>query len=127
MLEVIARLGDSVLGTWLSAPFEVELEAVAVPPRLPPRFALRSLGPVPARGNLGLMLALPAAGEARVEVFDVRGARIRTIFAGALAAGEHPLRWDGQSEAGGQASPGMYLVRARSSVGSAVVRVSLLR
>ncbi len=127
MLEVVARRGDSVLGTWLSAPFEVDLEAVAVAPRLPPRFALRSLGPEPARGSIGLMLALTEAGEARVEVFDVRGARIRTIFAGALEAGEHPLPWDGRSESGGRAAPGVYLVRARSGARAAIVRVSLLR
>jgi len=126
MLEVIARRGDSVLGSWLSAPFVVEPAAVAVAPRVPVAFGLRHAGPSPARGDVRLLLALPAAGEVRVEVFDVRGARLRTLHAGWLVAGEHRLRWDGKNESGGPAAPGLYLIRATSRTGSATLRVPRL-
>ena len=126
LLEVVARRGDSVLGTWLSAPFVVDLEAVAAPGRLPPRFGLRSVGAAPSRGRVTLALALPEAGETRVEVFDVRGARVRTLQRGWLVAGEHPLAWDGRNEAGEASAPGVYLIRASGRAGHAVVRAALL-
>jgi hypothetical protein len=127
LLEVIARRGDRVLGTWLSKPFAVDLEAVAVPSRPPVRFGLRAAGATPARGNVALVLAQPEAGEARLEVFDVRGARVRTLQAGWLPAGEHRFAWDGRNDAGGTAPAGVYLVRAVARAGSAVVRAALLR
>ncbi len=127
MLEVMARRGDTVLGTWLSAPFQVDFEAVPVPPAVPSRFALRLAGPSPARGDVRLALDLPESGDVEVQVFDVRGARVRTLARGRNAAGRLTLGWDGRSDAGGAVPPGIYLVRAATRTGAATVRVALLR
>jgi hypothetical protein len=127
LLEVVARRGDAVLDTWLSAPFVVDLEVVGVGPGRPLAFALRMAGASPAFGSVRLALDQPAAGEALLEVFDVRGARVRTLLRGPLAAGRHAMVWDGRRDDGGAAAPGLYLVRARSGPGSKTLRVAFLR
>jgi len=71
---------------------------------LPPR-------PNPAPGDVTFDLVLPQPGEARVEVYDVRGARVRTFATGELSAGSHPLSWDGRDADGRAVRPGVYLVR----------------
>lgn len=59
--------------------------------------------------------ALPAAGRATVEVFDLGGRRVRRILEDELAAGEHTARWDG-ADANGQRLPaGIYRVRVRAA------------
>ena len=126
--EVVARRGDVVVDTWLSARFVVDLEVVGVSGEPPPRvFALRMAGPSPAFGSVRLSLDQPAARDAVVEVYDVRGARVRTLVRGALVAVRHALAWDGRREDGGAAAPGMYLVRARSGRDTRTLRVAFLR
>jgi len=122
LVEVVARRGDTVLGSWLSAPFQVAAGEPA-----PARLALRRLGEHPARGVVRFELLLPMAGEVRVELFDVRGARVRTLVRGPLPAGRHPLTWDGRTEAGAAARPGIYLASVRAPGGETSVRLAILR
>lgn len=128
MLEIMAMRGESVVATWLSAPFIVDLEAVGGPGERPAlRFALHHAGASPSRGPVALAFTLPVAGEASVEIYDVRGARVRTVQRGALAAGVHRLAWDGRREDGSLVAPGVYLVQARSGPHEARLRVALVR
>ena len=62
-----------------------------------------------------------------VEVYDVRGAHVRTLLRGAIAAGRHALAWDGRSDDGAAAAPGVYLVRAYGFGQASTLRVALLR
>ncbi len=55
--------------------------------------------------------ALQNAGDARLEVFDVRGRRIRTVLAARLAAGRHVVAWDGRDAHGDGVAPGFYFYR----------------
>jgi hypothetical protein len=77
-------------------------------------FALGAPRPNPAAGGLQeLQLALPAPATVDVTVFDVRGARVRTIARGPFPAGTHTVGWDGSTTGGAVASPGIYFVRAQ--------------
>jgi flagellar hook assembly protein FlgD len=60
------------------------------------------------RGTTRIRFSLPAAGEFALEVFDVRGARVRRVASGWRAAGEHAERWDGHDDAGQALAPGLY-------------------
>ena len=127
MLEVVARRGDAVVATFLTAPFVVELLAVDVNGARPLRFGLRLASQSPARGTARLDLELPQAGVVAAEVYDIRGARVRTLVRGVLAAGRHTLVWDGHRDDGGAAAPGVYLVHARRGGEGLTVRVAMLR
>lgn len=67
--------------------------------------------PTPFRDRTTLSFELAAPGEARLEVFDLRGARVRTLARGSLAAGRHTLEWRGDADGGARLAPGLYLVR----------------
>jgi len=125
MVEVVARRGDAVLGTWLSSAFTVE--PGAIPPPVPSRFAFVRTGEHPARGGATLELSLPVASEVDVQVYDMRGARVRTLAKGQAAAGRMPVIWDGRDGSGHRVAAGIYLVRALAAGNSAVVRIALLR
>jgi hypothetical protein len=70
--------------------------------------------PQPARGATTLDFSLAQAGDARLEVLDLRGARVATLVSGRLAAGAHSVRWDGRDDAGRLAPPGAYFVRLQA-------------
>ena len=75
----------------------------------------------PVRGEARLLLSLPAAGLARVVVFDVTGARVATPLDGWREAGRHALAW---STSG--AGPGVYFARVRFAGRIATTRFVVL-
>ena len=62
-----------------------------------------------------------------VEVFNIRGQRVQSLFSGDMEAGEHLLSWDGMGNSGQALSTGLYLVRMRIGEEVLVKKVSLQR
>jgi flagellar hook assembly protein FlgD len=63
-----------------------------------------------------------------LEIFDLRGRRVRTLSRQApFAAGEHRVTWDGRDDSGRAAGSGVYLARARARDGEARTRFVLVR
>ncbi len=51
--------------------------------------------------------------EAMVDVYDVSGEKIRTLYRGALDPGTHTLHWDGRTDDGRATASGVYLAHVR--------------
>jgi hypothetical protein len=49
--------------------------------------------------------------EVRLEIFDVRGARVRTLVDGLRTPNEHRERWNGKDDSGDLVSSGVYFYR----------------
>jgi hypothetical protein len=71
--------------------------------------------------------ALARAAQVRLEVLDLAGRRIATLFQGPLEAGSHEARWDGAGADGAPAATGLYFVRLRSASHSLQRKLLLLR
>ncbi len=85
---------------------------------------LDALSPNPTRGAVRLSLALANPGPVRIDLHDVRGRHVQTLFAGRLKAGRHAL--PGTIPAGLPA--GAYFVRAMApGHATAVKRLAVLR
>ncbi len=100
-----------------------QIPVAVAPPAAGPRVTLSAPAPNPSRGAARLTLDLPAPGQAEVSVFDAAGRRVRSLLAGRLAAGRHPIVWDGATGAGARAPAGVYLVRATTPDGTARQRL----
>lgn len=79
---------------------------------LPAVFSLDLAWPNPFNGQIALGLVLPRAAAVEVEVFDIAGQHVATLWRGALPAGRRHLAWDGRDGAGRPAASGAYVVRA---------------
>jgi subtilisin family serine protease len=77
--------------------------------------ALAPAAPNPMRDLTAIRFTLPAAADARLAIYDVVGRRIRTLHAGALAAGEHVRVWNGRTDRGTPAPAGAYFYRLESN------------
>ncbi len=98
----------------------VEPAAAGGPELFPPR-------PNPARGATSFAFVLPRSGEVRLDVYDLRGAKVRSLVSGTLEAGAHVLPWDGRDAQGRSAPPGIYAVRLQSAGQSRSQRLVLVR
>ncbi len=84
--------------------------------------------PFNPRVTIELDLTKVNSGETTIEVFDVRGLKVRTLFQGILATGKrHGLTWNGQDDHGHNLASGVYLVIAKSSNYSAEHKITLIR
>lgn len=97
-----------------------------------PRVVDLSVGnpmPNPSSGSATVMLSLPRGVAVDAEVLDLAGRRQRTVVERTvLAAGDHPLVWDGRDDQGRSTPPGIYLFRVRVAGGeSRSVRLLRLR
>lgn len=73
--------------------------------------ALARSRPNPTAGPTAIAFTLPRAGHARLTVYDLAGARVRTLLDGERAAGESSITWDGRDERGAVVRAGAYFYR----------------
>jgi len=79
------------------------------PLMLPPPY------PNPAHGASLIPFALSRAASVDITVYDVAGARVRTLLPEQeLPAGQHEIRWDLRDDAGNHVAAGAYFVRAHA-------------
>jgi hypothetical protein len=62
-----------------------------------------------------------------IAVYDVNGARVKTLASGALSAGRHEVRWNGRNERDENVASGVYFVRLSSGSFEDVRKIVLLR
>ena len=123
--EVRATLGQALAGTAAGSAVEVRAGfwpgnspvVVAVPggepatPAIPRAFGLAPPRPNPLTATTSIAFDLPVAARARLAIYDVRGARVKTLVDRALAAGRYTEVWDGASESGEPVRAGVYFFR----------------
>jgi len=98
-----------------AAPLAVEVCVVSVEAdQVPPAARLAAARPAPFRASTTLAFDLASAGEAKLEVFNLRGARVRTLASGWHEAGRSEVVWHGEDEVGRRVPAGVYLVRLQA-------------
>lgn len=69
--------------------------------------------PNPARHGTRFLVQLPEPGPVRVDVFDLAGRRVRTLFDGHSGDLRAELEWDLRDGSGAPVPAGVYLVRGQ--------------
>lgn len=92
----------------------------------PPAWILLSPNPLNPTGVLTVRTTV--SGPARVELFDIRGRRVRCIAdEPSLSEGVHEFRIDGRDDAGRPLATGVYLYRVSTAEGRESGRVTILK
>lgn len=116
--ECLARVTDIASGVFDTSDFIfMILMSNGTEPEIasaPTDYALQQNYPNPFNPLTHIAFALPKQGETKIEIFDVRGKSIKTLFHSVCAAGHHVLPWDGTDERGMRVSSGIYFYRLQS-------------
>lgn len=67
------------------------------------------VSPNPFRNRTVLSHDLPAPGQVRLDLHDLRGRQVATLWNGPLAAGVHSWSWDGRDKHGRDCAAGAYV------------------
>jgi hypothetical protein len=85
---------------------------------LPKSFTLSDNYPNPFNPSTTLRYTIPEgeAKEIAIEIYDMRGRKVKTLFSGLREAGVYEVHWDGKDKNGILVGSGIYLARLRSDV-----------
>jgi hypothetical protein len=83
--------------------------------------------PNPFNPNTSIMFEVPRAMEVRLEIYDVRGRRVRVLFNGLAPAGPSTVDWDGLDDTGRPVASGVYNYALFSEDGTSARRMTLVK
>lgn len=96
-------------------------------PSLRTPWELKAIWPNPSERETHVTYRVPPEGGMHsVDVYDAAGRRVRRLYAGARAAGDYRLEWDGRDARGSRVVSGVYLVRIRPQGAAPVARKLVL-
>ena len=87
------------------------------PPTLPGSFSLRQNFPNPFNPSTTIEFSIGNYGgdisikPVRLDVFNILGQKVRSLYDGMLPAGDHTFMWDATSDGGERVATGIYLYR----------------
>jgi hypothetical protein len=85
-------------------------------------FEIGAAFPNPFNSTTTLSCSMSVSAEALIEVYDVNGQSLKTLYNGVQSAGDHSLLW-----VAGDVSSGVYFVRMESNGFSATRKVVLMK
>jgi len=84
--------------------------------------------PNPFAGETLIRFMIPAPGcEVRLEIFDVRGRKVTTLFEGRRLVGKHTARWDGKNDCGERAAGGVYFYQLSAEDFTAACKLTIVK
>ncbi len=126
VVQLLARSTSDSTVTGLDAVTVTSSGAVGVGFEVPLVFELGRGAPNPFSAGTRLDFTLARAGDARLEIFNASGRRVRTLQAGLLSPGRHTAAWNGRDDRGGRVGAGIYFARLTSGPEQASCRLVLL-
>jgi hypothetical protein len=69
--------------------------------------------PNPIQPNAVISLDLRSGDYTLIEIYNVHGQKVRTLYTGNLSSGHHELAWDGRTDSGVEVAPAVYYVRTK--------------
>jgi endonuclease I len=83
--------------------------------------------PNPFNPSTTVFFDLATGGTVTIEIFDVSGRRVKTLFHGFLDTGSYKTFWDGKSSTGRAASSGTYIYQLNFGSGQLNKRMLLIK
>jgi len=81
---------------------------------LPRAFALDQNYPNPFNPSTTIRYTLDKPSDVVLQIFNLRGQRVKTLVDGSCPAGTHAVLWDGQDDHGRSTGSGIYLYRLKA-------------
>ena len=90
--------------------------------KLPGSFVLSDPYPNPFNAEVSIPISISTPGELRVDLYNVVGRRVESLFDGPVGSGDMTIRWQA-----GEYSSGIYFVRVRMGDDEASAKVLLVK
>ena len=118
----IYGVGYSAAGTFINA-IEVMLEnSLSASPDVPREFSLHKPYPNPFNNTISIPMTSNIKSDVVIEIFDISGRKIETIFNGQIQPGKKDFQWNAN-----KASSGIYLIHSLINGESSYEKIMLIK
>jgi len=100
---------------------------IDLPEGIPGVFALHQNYPNPFNPATSIRFDIPELSYARMDIYNILGQRVCTLFQGAVDPGYHMLQWDGKNDMGEELPSGMYMYKLHAGTYVAMEKLVLLK
>ena len=107
----IMDIQDITLDFWMEMSYSGPLAIAGEIGLQPGQFKLHQAYPNPFNPTTTLKYEMGSAGTVSIDVFDVNGRKIRSLYNGIQIPGQHEIRWDAKDDHGRSMSSGVYLFK----------------
>jgi len=83
--------------------------------------------PNPAATHASIEYATKQGSELKLEVFNLKGQKVRTLFRGFQSGGEHKLEWDMKDDQGKSCASGLYFYRLQLPEATSVIKQIIVK
>jgi 1,4-alpha-glucan branching enzyme len=94
---------------------------------LPAVYALYQNYPNPFNPSTIIQFDLPKQGQVKIQIFNVLGKIVAEVTNSLYSAGTHHVVWNGRTDAGMQASSGVYFVRLQAGAVTDTKKIMLIK
>lgn len=94
---------------------------------LPSEWRLGNAYPNPFNSSTVVPYTVPEPSDVTLEVFDLRGRKVSTLFQGTRAAGSYTAVWNGRSSSGQSVGSGLYLIRLKAAGTTLTRKVTVVK
>jgi hypothetical protein len=107
-------MGKSAITSFAASRTCLDSPTTSVPPVPAPEVRFEAPRPSPFKGQTQLSYFLSDPGAVRLEIYDIVGHRVATVFVGNEVAGSHVHIWNGLNEKGERLGSGVYHARLQA-------------
>ena len=90
-------------------------------------FRLGPVSPNPFSHTASIGFSAPCETDLSIDIYNVNGRLVRSLFSGPAAAGSHQVSWDGIDSHGASVARGVYFCRMNAQGFSATEKIVVLR
>jgi hypothetical protein len=90
-------------------------------------FRLGPVSPNPFSQGTVIAFTAPGAADVSIDIYNVNGRLVRTVFGGRAEGGDHHVGWDGTDNRGARVARGVYFCRMNTEGFSATEKVVVLQ
>jgi len=83
--------------------------------------------PNPFNPEVNIAFSLAAPAKVNVDIFNIRGQKVRSLHNGTLPGGTHSLHWNGKDSSGTAVSSGLYFARISNARHQQVLKLMLMK
>ncbi|MDZ4182392.1 MAG: T9SS type A sorting domain-containing protein, partial [Candidatus Cloacimonadaceae bacterium] len=94
---------------------------------LPPSFELKQNYPNPFNPVTNISFTLKEASQIRLEIYNIRGNKVKTLISAMMSPGDHSIIWDGTDSDSRALSSGIYFYKLETNQGSDLKKCILLK
>jgi len=118
---------DVTLDFWMELSFAGPLSIAGEIALQSDQFKLHQAYPNPFNPTTTLQYEMGSAGPVSINVFDVNGRKIRSLYNGIQIPGQHEIRWDAKDDRGRSMSSGVYLFKVSANGKTHTAKTLLLK